>query len=108
MLKTGHPLPRLTEPGLRVLKIFVDEPNGEHCGAELMKTTGLSSGTIYPILLRYEARGLLESEWESGTASLLGRPRRRFYRITPTGHAIALKALSQLVVLPSKPLEVTG
>ena len=39
--------PRLTSQSLKVLKMFVDAPLQAYSGAELMKVTGLSLGTLY-------------------------------------------------------------
>ena len=61
-----------------------------------MKMTGLSSGTLYLILLRFERYGLLDSEWEDGDPSKLQRPRRRLYRISKTGAQLASRALGDL------------
>jgi PadR family transcriptional regulator, regulatory protein PadR len=91
--------PRLTYQGLRVLQSFLQSPMEEICGAELIKATKLPSGTLYPILLRFERHGLLESRWENTEPSTLGRPRRRLYRMTPNGYAMAKKALRDLSVL---------
>lgn len=59
----------------------------EISGADIQHTTGLSSGTLYPILLRLEQAGWLSSRWEQVNPAEVGRPRRRFYLITPTGLA---------------------
>ncbi len=43
-------------------------------------------GTLYKALGRMETAGLLESRWEDPEIALgEGRPRRRFYRVTPLG-----------------------
>ena len=43
-------------------------------------------GTLYKALGRMETGGLLESHWEDPDIALVeGRPRRRFYRVTPLG-----------------------
>jgi PadR family transcriptional regulator PadR len=57
----------------------------ELSGAEIAKLSKLSSGTLYPILYRLEEFGWLDSRWESGDPTVLGRPRRRYYRITGEG-----------------------
>ncbi len=49
----------------------------------------LGHGTLYKALDRLERFGLLESEWEDGDASALGRPLRRLYRCTGAGAARA-------------------
>jgi DNA-binding PadR family transcriptional regulator len=40
----------------------------------------IEEGTLYPLLRRLEAQGLLLSEWDTGTA-----PPRRYYRLGPEG-----------------------
>jgi DNA-binding PadR family transcriptional regulator len=46
----------------------------------------LPSGTIYPALRRLEALELVESAWEDeDKAHRKGRPRRRYYQLTPAG-----------------------
>jgi DNA-binding PadR family transcriptional regulator len=87
---------RLTQQSLRVLKLFSEDPGTPLAGADIMKATRLASGTLYPILLRFENHGLLESDWESELPTTLGRPRRRFYSITSEGRAVARRALAEL------------
>jgi len=91
---------RLSHQGLKVLRIFLDalseDVRAELAGADLMSATGLSSGTLYPILIRFEKAGLLESRWESERPETLGRPRRRFYRMTQAGAQVAHDALRDL------------
>ena len=60
-------------------------PATELSGAEIAKHAKLASGTLYPILMRLEEAGWLKSRWEAGDPTLLGRPRRRLYRITAKG-----------------------
>ena len=92
---------RLSHQGLRVLRVFLDalseDVRAELAGADLMTATRVSSGTLYPILLRFEKAGLLESRWESERPEELGRPRRRFYRMTQAGVQVARNALGDLV-----------
>ena len=91
---------RLSHQSLRVLKAFLDafsdDVRSELAGADLMKAARLSSGTLYPILLRFEKAGVLTSRWEDDRPEDLGRPRRRFYRITPAGARVAQEALGEL------------
>lgn len=57
-------------------------------GLELAERTGLKSGSLYPILIRLDERGMLESRWIEPSAP--GRPARHAYRILPAGrHALA-------------------
>jgi len=97
MGKTNKPeMPRLSYQGLLVLRVFLDHPRKELCGADLMKLTDLSSGTLYPILLRFERYGMLESDWEDMAPEEVGRPRRRLYKITRHGAQIARQLLANV------------
>lgn len=44
----------------------------------------LKEGTLYPVLYRLEAAGLVKGEWEDDTEGRRG-PRRRIYRLTEKG-----------------------
>ena len=62
-----------------------------------MQVSGLPSGTVYPALRRLEGGGHLESTWEDEAAAHAeGRPRRRVYRLTPSGLALAARADERL------------
>jgi len=65
-----------------------------HYGFDIMELTRLPSGTVYPILRRFEKNGLVRSRWESSRkARNEARPRRRYYELTSLGR----KALSLAV-----------
>ena len=81
--------PRITGPTLKVLGEFFVRPAETLSGIEISRTTGLASGTLYPILFRLEQAGWLESEWEEVVPTQVKRPRRRLYRITALGEAKA-------------------
>ena len=87
---------RLSHPALLVLREFLANPRAELAGADLMASTGVASGTLYPILIRLEREGVLSSEWEAADPGELGRPRRRFYGLTRNGAAFARQALGSL------------
>lgn len=61
-------------------------------GYDLMKETGLLSGTLYPLLMRMTDQGLVEAEWRE--PAQLGRPARHAYRLTAAGLALARAAAS--------------
>jgi DNA-binding PadR family transcriptional regulator len=68
-------------------------------GYDLMKQTGLSSGTLYPLLMRMTDKGLVESEWRE--PAIPGRPARHAYRLTAAGVALAIEeTLADAGVLP--------
>jgi DNA-binding PadR family transcriptional regulator len=59
-------------------------------GYDLMKETGLSSGTLYPLLVRMTEQGLIEAEWREPAQP--GRPARHAYKLTGAGIAFARAA----------------
>lgn len=58
-------------------------------GADIVRQTGIKTGSLYPLLMRLEEAGWLVSEWERGEPSRMGRPRKRFYSVTNIGRARA-------------------
>ncbi|MFM2287827.1 MAG: putative signal peptide protein [Pseudomonadota bacterium] len=76
---------RMSLQTLRVLEAFLEESGEELAGADVQKRGHMASGTLYPILLRLESAGWLQSRWENIDPSHAGRPRRRLYRMTPSG-----------------------
>ncbi|GAA0664815.1 hypothetical protein GCM10009548_36040 [Streptomyces malaysiensis subsp. malaysiensis] len=68
-------------------------------GLELSRMSGLPNGTLFPILERLRQAGWVERYWEQDEiAEAEGRPRRRFYRITPKGADLAPHALAEATV----------
>lgn len=61
-------------------------------GYELASLTGIRSGTLYPLLIRLEAQGYLEAEWQPPAA--VGRPPRHAYRLTAAGRCLAQAELA--------------
>lgn len=62
-------------------------------GFEIMRAAHLPSGTVYPLLRRLEAGGLVESRWEKADrAHDEGRPPRRYYRATGEGRRALAEA----------------
>jgi DNA-binding PadR family transcriptional regulator len=77
-----------------VLRALLEYPTREMYGLEICKAAGLASGTIHPILARLEGLGWVESHWEKVDPGEVGRPRRRYYQITPDGAEKARTALA--------------
>ena len=65
-----------------VLTEFLREPEEWKYGYDISRSTGLKSGTLYPILMRLADRSLLDTAWETAEA---GRPPRHMYRLTADG-----------------------
>jgi DNA-binding PadR family transcriptional regulator len=71
---------------------------GHRYGFEIMRAAHLKSGTVYPLLRRLEAAGMVASEWEeSADAHDEGRPPRRYYAATPAGRAALAEARERVL-----------
>ena len=87
----------ITYPTALVLRALT---RGYHHGFDIMDATGLPSGTVYPILRRLDAAGLLVSTWEKqAEAQREQRPPRRYYEITAAGDALLAEAAQRYHVL---------
>lgn len=91
--------PRLTANNYRVLAAIMASPAREMAGAELLRVTGMMSGTLYPLLIKLKAAGWLKARWEVESASSLGRPQRRYYSVTGKGAAHAREYERELLIL---------
>jgi len=106
------PAPRMTIPVQLVLRALLAEPGQEMYGLQICAAAGLPSGTIHPILARFEKLEWLESRWEDAVPHDEGRPRRRYYHLTEDGAERARIALAQattsLATLGLRPRPVGG
>ena len=84
---------RITVPTVKVLRLLLDEPKTAVWGLEIVKKTGLLTGTVYPIMDRLETLGWVSSEWEPDNDR--NGPRRRYYRIRPEAVEEAERTLSK-------------
>ena len=87
--------PRMTIPTQLVLRVLLEEPGEERYGYEVGDAAGLASGTVHPILARLEGAGWVESRWEDVDSSEVGRPARRYYRLTADGVEAARDGLAR-------------
>jgi PadR family transcriptional regulator PadR len=108
---------RITHQTRLLFQAFLDAPMDETWGFELSRASGLSPGTIYPMLRRFEDEGLVVARWEQIDESQHERRRRRYYNLTAEGRQVARKntesarvALRSLVPgwLPNPALGTTG
>lgn len=83
---------RITKQLLCVLDVLMADPSREWYGLEFMEITGLSSGTLYPILHRLVRDGWLVRTRE--VPSETGGTGRRLYRLTGTGARCATELLA--------------
>jgi DNA-binding PadR family transcriptional regulator len=86
---------KLTGPLERVLRVLVADPAMPHYGYDLMKAARLPSGTLYPMLARLQQEGLVDSEWEAPRPDAVGRPPRKYYRLTAEGARVARLELAR-------------
>lgn len=93
---------RLTTQTLNVLGALISSKD-DVSGADIARETKLSSGTLYPVLMRLERNGWVESKWEDGDPHDLGRPRRRLYRITSLGSREARMGFAEIKAAIGRP-----
>jgi PadR family transcriptional regulator, regulatory protein PadR len=87
---------RLTVAVAKVLRVFLEDTAQPRYGYELMRLTGFPSGKLYPILARLQGAGWLIKEQEDVDPSVVGRPPRRMYRLSPDGVQAARHELAAL------------
>ena len=67
--------------------------SGERYGFQIMASTELASGTVYPALRRLEKSGLIRSQWEKpAIARAEQRPIRKYYVVTADGESALVEA----------------
>jgi PadR family transcriptional regulator PadR len=96
---------RMTTSVLKVVAALLAGPAAERYGLQLMQDTGLPSGTLYPILVRLERTGWVESRWEDVDPVAAGRPTRRYYRLTSDG---AVEARREVAIMQQQMARATG
>jgi DNA-binding PadR family transcriptional regulator len=79
----------------KVLEFFLRDPDEPRYGYEVMRETGVKSGSMYPIFEQLERLGWLTSSWEPIDEQQEGRPPRRWYRLTADGKTAAPVALEE-------------
>jgi DNA-binding PadR family transcriptional regulator len=75
---------------------MIEQPRTAHSGAEIARATKIGSGTLYPLMARFETAGWFTSAWEDVDPHEAGRPRKRLYKLTGVGQRRAQEALSGL------------
>lgn len=83
-------------PQLRaVLRVMLEAPETPCYGYELVRRTGYQSGTVNVLLERLAKEGLVSQAWEQIDPSVVGRPLRRYSRLTVEGVAVARAKLDE-------------
>ena len=83
-----------------VLADFLEDPLAWKYGYDISRSTGLKSGTLYPILMRLAEHGLLQTSWELAET---GRPPRHLYKLTKTGLRYSQEQLISTDVAMNQP-----
>ena len=65
---------RASKQTLALLAALAGKPSEWHYGYALSRENAMMSGTLYPILMRLEERGWLETQW--GMPDVHGKKRR--------------------------------
>ena len=97
--------PRLTTSVLKVMAALLADLSAERYGLQLMQDTGLPSGTLYPILVRLERAGWVESRWEQADPVAEGRPPRRYYLLTAEGATAAHDEVARMHAQMARAIE---
>jgi len=82
---------RLSRQTLDVLDALLAHPAQWQHGYSLSQRTAISSGTLYPILMRLEKLRWLETRWEE--VKTPGRPPRHLYRLSGSAREWAREEL---------------
>jgi DNA-binding PadR family transcriptional regulator len=98
---------KLTGPLERVLRVLLDDTSAPRYGYDLMKAARLPSGTLYPMLARLQADGLVTSEWEPQPQDASGRPPRKYYQLTGEGIRVARLELAHASATAQRAAPVT-
>ncbi|GAB3077521.1 hypothetical protein GCM10027053_47480 [Intrasporangium mesophilum] len=75
---------RLTNNLVKVAFALMTAPDERHWGYELMTTSGVRAGAMYPMLAKLLKQGWIADGWED-PAETRGRPPRRYYVLTKEG-----------------------
>jgi len=81
---------RFSAPTLSVLAALCSQPTEWRHGYALAKLAGLTSGTLYPTLIRLAGQGLIEACWQDEAQPEW--PRRHLYKLSADGLAAAARA----------------
>jgi len=89
----------MTQPVREVLAALIANPAADHHAIEISNESGLPLRSVYPVLARLEALQWLDSDWEpldvpGQPKREQGWPRRRWYRLSAQGLAMARGALA--------------
>ncbi len=91
----------MTRQALMVLEALIEGGTEWRYGYDLSRESGLKSGTLYPMLIRFAERGWLESQWRHEE----GEKPRHMYRLTAHGRRAAKLALAEASAMKNRTLK---
>lgn len=80
---------RRTKNFLAVAAALMADPHGRHWGYDLIKTSGVQSSAMYPMLEKMLDLGWLSDGWEKR----VGRSPRHYHQLTDEGRAALAQQL---------------
>lgn len=86
---------RLSGTTVTVLAYVMSNPSEQHYGLEIMKATGLASGSLYPILDRLVKEGWLTLHEKSNANASKKANTRKYYQLTPEGREAGQQYLAE-------------
>lgn len=89
----------LSPQALAVVDVLAGADDWQH-GYDITARAGVKSGTLYPLLMRLEAQGLLEARWVESPQP--GRPPRHVYRLSAAGRSWVASQAEALAALRAK------
>ncbi len=89
----------LSPQALAVVSVLAAADDWQH-GYDITAQAGVKSGTLYPLLMRLEAQGLLEARWVDSPQP--GRPPRHVYRLTDSGRRWVASQAEALAALRAR------
>src|SRR5215831_456906 len=84
--------PNTSPQTIAVLAALAAQPRSWRYGLSISDETGVTAGTLYPLLMRLADSGFLEAKWLPPERE--GRPPRHAYRLTSAGLALARERLA--------------
>lgn len=95
--------------GISSLRLLAAVQGGQAYGLDLITRTGLPAGTVYPTLARLRKARLVKARWEDQRkAEADGRPRRRYYELTPEGEAQLAQGMERVAQASAALKELAG
>jgi DNA-binding PadR family transcriptional regulator len=89
-------MPRRPHSSPQAAKLFAAlaaRPDAWQHGYDLLRQTGLASGTLYPLLMRLHEAGYLKARWEEPV--MPARAPRHSYRLTASGATFGRALLAE-------------